>query len=187
MLLDIAFPEAADRPKAPPIPGATEAHRRLGRRLGLYHAHHLAQLQACRTALDALMAGTNGTLEGLVQALEGLDMVENYRRFGNLCGAECHALTVHHTIEDMQIFPILRRGGEGLRAVIDQLSAEHLIIHDLINRLLSATAALSHDPSVDNFAALSTLFAALERFVPSHFGYEETEIAEALGYYGVGL
>lgn len=186
MQLDISFPTAADRPKAPPIAGATEAHRRLGRRLGLYHAYHLEQLRHARQALDALLDG-NGTAEGLAKALEGLDMIENYRRFGNLCGAECHALTVHHTIEDTQIFPVLRRGSQGLRAVIDQLGAEHVIIHDLIERLLTATAAIAHDPSLENLAVLETLFAALETFVPSHFGYEEAEISEALGYFGVGL
>jgi hypothetical protein len=29
------------------------------------------------------------------------------------------------------------------------------------------------------------VFRALERVVRSHFGYEETELEEALGFYGV--
>ncbi|WP_277620938.1 hypothetical protein [Pseudophaeobacter leonis] len=38
-------------------------------------------------------------------------------------------------------------------------------------------------PSDANFAQAATIFRKLEEVVRSHFGYEETELAEAIGYY----
>ena len=35
-----------------------------------------------------------------------MEMIENLiRRVGTLCGHECQLLTLHHTIEDQEIFP----------------------------------------------------------------------------------
>ena len=47
--------------------------------------------------------------------------------------------------------------------------------------------ALSDTPSSEALADLRTIFDALHKVVASHFGYEEEELAEALGYYGVPL
>jgi len=55
----IPFLGDATRPKAPVIPGVTPAQRARGRRLGLYHRHHLEELAAVRYALDRLLAGTD--------------------------------------------------------------------------------------------------------------------------------
>ena len=39
------------------------------------------------------------------------------------------------------------------------------------------------EPGRETFAELKAAFLALERFVRSHFGYEQEELEEALGYY----
>ena len=71
----------------------------------------------------------------LLEAISSLQMTANYRLFGNLCGRECQMLTLHHTIEDHSIFPVLRQGSDGLKKVVDRLSQEHLIIHQLLEAL----------------------------------------------------
>jgi hypothetical protein len=73
----IDFLDDATRPKAPRIEGATEAHRRHGRRLAMIHRLHLQQLAQVRRVMEKVEAGEAGsdTLDG---ALAGLDMRRNY-------------------------------------------------------------------------------------------------------------
>ncbi|WP_311276068.1 hypothetical protein [Methylobacterium sp. WCS2018Hpa-22] len=76
----IPFLDDATRPKAPVIPGVTLAQRAKGRRLSLYHRHHLEELAAVRYALDRLLAGT-GAVEAVSHRMASLSMIENYRTF----------------------------------------------------------------------------------------------------------
>lgn len=186
MIHDIAFLDDETRPRAPAIEGATDAHRAHGRRLTLFHRFHLQQLALLRRALGDVERGLGdpGALAGHVSSMA---MIENYRRFGNLCGQECQLLTMHHMIEDHEIFPHLRGRSEGLRKVIDRLSAEHDVVHTLLERLEQAAAAFTAEPDTARLAALREVFNALERVVISHFGYEERELEEALGFYAIPL
>jgi iron-sulfur cluster repair protein YtfE (RIC family) len=174
------------RPLAPKIAGVTPEQRAHGKRLRLYHRHHLQELARVRQAMEQLLEG-QGSTQSLTERLGSMAMVENYRRFGTICGQQCQMLTMHHTIEDHSLFPILRTGPEGLRKVIDRLSAEHRVIHDLLMRFDASTRAIPRDPSPSAFADLRQAYEQLERFVVSHFGYEERELEEALGYYAVPI
>lgn len=191
MIEDIEFPDDSTRPTAPPIPGANVAHRAHGQRLRLFHRFHLQQLAQLRRALEELGTGSDddvtGDAEALTRQVGSMAMLENYRRFGSLCGRECQLLTLHHTIEDQEIFPHLRETGEGLRRVIDRLSAEHAIVHELLVRLEEASRGYAEDPGAETRAGLRQVFDALERVVISHFGYEERELEEAIGFYGIPL
>ncbi|MGY6569913.1 MAG: hemerythrin domain-containing protein, partial [Salinarimonas sp.] len=109
------------------------------------------------------------------------------RRVGTLCGQECQLLTLHHTIEDQEIFPRLRSQSAGLQAVINRLSQEHQIVHTLLERLEQAAIAIVREPSPQALTDLRSVFDTLHRVVVSHFGYEEEELAEALGYYRIPL
>ena len=55
------------------------------------------------------------------------------------------------------------------------------LVHELIDRLHEAAVALVSDPGAQQFAATCDIFKALEQTVRSHFSYEETELAEAIG------
>ena len=97
-------------------------------------------------------------------------------------------LTGHHGIEDAHMFPLLHHAGsEGLRKVVERLMAEHLVVHDLIEELEGAAQALVDAPTTENFAKAKAAFSDLEKCVRSHFGYEETELEEALGVIDVGI
>jgi len=183
---DIEFLDDSTRPSAPAIEGASDRHRAHGKRLTLFHRYHLQQLAQLRRALEDLGNGL-GDADALAEQVGSMAMVENYRRFGSLCGQECQLLTLHHTIEDQEIFPHLRNASDGLRKVIDRLSAEHLIVHELLVRLQQATRRFAHEPGAASLASLREVYDALERMVTSHFGYEERELEEALGFYGIPL
>ncbi|MGF0540043.1 hypothetical protein ACQQ2Q_18780 [Agrobacterium sp. ES01] len=53
----------------------------------------------------------------------------------------------------------------------------------MIIRLSRAADALAEAPSEENFIEAGNTFRKLEEVVRSHFGYEETELEEAIGYY----
>ena len=93
---------------------------------------------------------------------------------------------MHHTIEDQDIFPRLRRN-EGLRPVLDRLQAEHVTIHALSERLQTELRAIALDPAAAAASSLAEIFAVFARTVASHFGYEETQLEEALGVYRIDL
>ncbi|MFC6640281.1 hemerythrin domain-containing protein [Sulfitobacter sediminilitoris] len=122
--------------------------------------------------------------EHLKRMVLSLDMAENFRAFGSLCGRECQVLKFHHDIEGADMFPRIEAAGGGMfREIVAKLKAEHEVVHELIVRLDRAADALAKDPSETNFAEAAKTFRKLEEVVRSHFGYEETELAEAIGYY----
>jgi iron-sulfur cluster repair protein YtfE (RIC family) len=171
------------RPLAPAIPGATDAQRKRGRTLAMIHAMHLrdvAQVRALikRIEFDRAAAGV------LSETIARLEMTENLRDFGALCGRECNNLLYHHGAEEQQIFPILEaRADAGLRAVIDKLRQEHTVIHTLLEALGAQADAVMAAPGPDSYAALKDTFDKLETAIRSHFSYEETELEEALGVF----
>lgn len=182
----ISLPNDADRPKAPKIAGVTEAQRRQGQRLALFHAMHLRELAKVRRAMAGVFAG-DGSADALLVTISSMQMFANMRQFGNLCGAACEMLTGHHMIEDEYVFPVLHGRTDGLNKVVERLRAEHLVIHKLLVRVETAARMLITVPGMKSAAGLRSEFGRLEEFVASHFGYEQTELEEALGVYGVDI
>lgn len=185
--MDASILDDRDRPKAPPIAGATPEHRKAGGRLRLIHKMHIAALDETRQMMEFVEAGQAG-VDGLASHIDTMGLTANIRSFGSLCGRECQFLEFHHTAEDQEIFPVLYgEGSEGLRRVIERLSLEHGLVHRLIERLAANVEGIKKDPTPQTFAIAKDTFARLYDVVISHFGYEEGELEEALGYHGVAL
>lgn len=185
--MDATHLDDRDRPRSPPIPGATADHRRIGRKLRLIHEMHVAALDE---TMEMMTRVESGELEAhrLAAQVDTMELTGNIRKFGNLCGRECQFLDFHHTAEDNEIFPVLYRNGtEGLKRVIDRLSLEHQVVHQLLERLADDVNGIQLDPTPRTFAMARATFARLYDVVLSHFAYEETELEEALGYHGVVL
>ncbi|MBA4799917.1 MAG: hemerythrin domain-containing protein [Rhizobiales bacterium] len=179
---ELTLDEAA-RPKAPPVPEATDVHRYQGRQLAQIHSHHLREMAQIGAILARIETG-GAPPEHLRQIVLSLDMAENFQAFGSLCGRECHVLKFHHDIESADMFPRLKAAGGGrFGAVVAKLMAEHEVVHELIVRLARAAEALADAPTEANFILAGKTFRKLEAVVRSHFGYEETELEEAIGYY----
>jgi hypothetical protein len=182
----LALPEA-DRPKMPAIAGATEAHRRAGGQLALIHNHYLSEMDRMGAVLDRIAAGDSPP-EELAAIILSSDMRRNLHAAGTICGHQCQVLTMHHNIEEFSMFPELENAGNtALAAVVAQLRREHKIVHALLDRLEAAAADLMRDPTPAHFDTAHTVFRHLKTVVTSHFSYEETEIAEAIGFYLGGV
>ncbi|MCB1332044.1 MAG: hemerythrin domain-containing protein [Maritimibacter sp.] len=183
---DLTLDEAA-RPKAPKVQAATDMHRRQGRQLATIHRHHLMEMARIGAVLARIEAG-DAPPENLRRIVLSLDMAENFRAFGSLCGRECQVLKFHHDIEGADMFPRIEAAGEGMfRGVVAKLLSEHEVVHELIVRLGRAADALVEDPQEANFNQAAATYRKLEAVVRSHFGYEETELAEVIGYYLGGI
>lgn len=179
---DLTLDEDA-RPKSPSVPEATDRHRRQGRQLAAIHRHYLMEMAQIGAVLARIEA-RDSPPDNLRQIVLSLDMAENFRVFGTLCGRECQVLKFHHDIESADMFPRIEAAGGGMfREVVAKLMSEHEVVHELIVRLGRAADRLAEDPSEENLAQAAATFRKLEEVVRSHFGYEETELEEAIGYY----
>lgn len=182
-LLDDLSLDEATRPKAPIVPEAKDIHRRQGQQLAAIHSQYLREMAQIGAILTRIEAG-DAPPEHLKRIVVSLDMAENFRAFGSLCGRECQVLKFHHDIEGADMFPRIEAAGGGMFGeVVAKLKAEHEVVHELIVRLGRAADKLAEEPSEANFAQAARTFRKLEEVVRSHFGYEETELAEAIGYY----
>lgn len=184
MIDDIEFLDDATRPRAPRLEGLTPAQRAAGEHLRMIHDHLRDNMRVLRQLIARAAAG-EVTAEVVAAETEDLVMVTNFRRFGTLCGQYCQFVHGHHSIEDQSIFPALSAKSEALRKVSERLRAEHVVVHELLVRLVAALNALVTDPGAAKFAAARELYEALERVLLSHLGYEEEEIGDALGYYNL--
>jgi hemerythrin-like domain-containing protein len=175
------------RPKAPPIAGATLEHRLAGRKLAFIHEMHIAALDETKAMMEKVQADELQAVR-LADHIGSLQLVQNYRMFGNLCGRECQFLDFHHTSEDREIFPTLRTmGGEGLKNVIDRLAAEHVVVHELLEQLADQVVDIQAEPGPRTFAKAKKTFDLLYKTIRSHFEYEQSELEEALGFYEIPL
>ena len=184
MLLDIGFLDDATRPTVPKLEGLTEAQKAPGEHLKEIHDHLRHNMVVIRALIDRAAAGTV-TVEEVAEQTSGMEMVSNFRRFGNLCGQYCQVVNTHHSIEDYHLFPALAAQSEGYRKVAERLQAEHGVVHALLERQIEALNALAGSPTAENFADAREVFEALERVLLSHLGYEEEQIGDALGYYEI--
>ena len=68
----------------------------------------------------------------------------------------------------------------------ERLQAEHVVVHELLVRQIDTLNALAREPSSSRFEDARVVYEALGRVLLSHLGYEEEEIGDALGYFGIG-
>lgn len=108
-LEELNLDEAA-RPKAPPVPEATDMHREQGRQLAAIHRHYLMEMAQIGAVLARIEA-REAPPEHLKRIVPSLDMAENFRAFGSLCGRECQVLKFHHDIEATHMFPRVEAAG----------------------------------------------------------------------------
>jgi iron-sulfur cluster repair protein YtfE (RIC family) len=179
--------EKGIRPSKPDLGTVQPDTRRAGRHLAAIHRHYLGDLARIAEVLQRVKAGDAPPAE-LAHIVLDTDMAQNLRAVGTICGQECGVLKMHHDIEEQSIFPLLHgRGTSQIKAIVDRLQAEHLVVHEILERLAVAADTLSEVPSAENFEHTNEIFDRLLSIVRSHFHYEETTLEEALGAFGVNI
>lgn len=184
MLLNIDFLDDATRPPLQKLDGLTDDQRGPGEHLRMIHDHLRDNMSTLAKLIERANAGTV-TPAQIAAETGDLAMVANYRRFGNLCGQYCQVVHTHHSIEDHHLFPVLAQQSPGFKAIADRLRAEHVVVHELLERLVDALNALASEPSQSRFEDTKTVYHALERVLLSHLNWEEDAMGDALGYFGI--
>lgn len=173
--------EFGERPSMPALQNMTKAEHRAGLHLAAIYRMHLRDMQRLTHMLEQVEQGAVSP-EVFAQEVSNVELTHNMRMFGTMCGRECQVLTFHHDAEEHMIFPQLEQQNiQALSRVVERLKQEHLIVHELITRLETAAQALVQNPDEHNLAKTKATFAQLHTVVISHFGYEETELRQALG------
>lgn len=184
MLLNIQFLDDATRPPLQVLEGLTDEQRGAGQHLRMVHDHLRDNMKTLGKLIERANAGSVSRAE-ISAETNDMAMVANYRRFGNLCGQHCGIVNTHHSIEDAHVFPALAMQGAGFRAIANRLTAEHVVVHELLERLVDALNALAAEPTPGRFEDARTVYHALERVLLSHLGWEEEAMGDAMGYFGL--
>ncbi|UOA30812.1 hypothetical protein DSM110093_00571 [Sulfitobacter sp. DSM 110093] len=175
------------RPPKPQLGKVTDSQRQAGRHLAAIHRHYLKDLARIAQVMARIEGGETPPAD-LAHIVLHTEMAKNFAAAGTLCGQQCWALTMHHNIEEQSIFPQLQaRGSVAVRTIVDRLRAEHEVVHALLERLGKAAESLTAAPSATDFAETRAIFDRLVSVVQSHFHFEETALAEALGVYQVDI
>lgn len=182
MIDDIQFLDDATRPAPVKLEGLTDGQRASGLHLKEVHNHLRENMLTLGRLIERAASGCVSAAEVTAEA-SALAMVGNYRRFGNLCGQHCQIVNLHHSIEDEALFPGIAAQGLAFKAIADRLRAEHVVVHELLVRLITALGTLANHPGPEHFDDAVTIYRALERVLLSHLGYEEDAIGDALGYF----
>jgi alkanesulfonate monooxygenase SsuD/methylene tetrahydromethanopterin reductase-like flavin-dependent oxidoreductase (luciferase family) len=174
------------RPTGPvPDPGRSYlAHdRAVGQHLVDVHDGLRAELEQLRGLIEQVAAGAMDAGSARSHIAE-MTLRQNDWTLGAYCASYCRIVTTHHTIEDQSVLPHLRSADPRLAPVVDRLQEEHLVIHDLLERVDRALVGLVSDP----VAGMTGLRAAVDLLTDgllSHLSYEERELVEPLARLGM--
>ena len=179
--------DPAERPHAPQHPGAlaTPAGRIAQRTLRGIHDHLRAEMAQVLRAVRAV--ATDQVVAGQARAVvAGMSMGASYRSLGSFCGQYCSVVDVHHRIEDAALFPDLRAADPELGPVLDRLSVEHVVVHEVLVELDRALVAMV-TAGADELPAVQDALQRLSDDLLDHLAYEEEELLPALGRLGTRI
>jgi len=176
--------DEAARPRRPGPP-AGAAYTRAGRAT----SRHLIQIHdMLRSELASLRDLIAQVRDGLVSAgearsqLNEMTMRQNNWTMGAYCQSYCRVVTHHHFAEDAMVFPHLRARESGLGQVLDRLSEEHVVIHEVLDAVDRALVAYIAQPG--DLTELQEAVDLLTDTLLSHLAYEESQLLEPLARYG---
>ncbi len=185
-LTDHGLWDEAARPTAPPpLPGQrySEQGQAVAALLVDVHGMLRAELRQLRDLLVAVVRGQASAADAR-GAINALTMRQHDWSIEGYCAQFCRVVTAHHSIENAWVFPHLRRSDGGLGPVVDRLEAEHLVIHEVIQRTDRALASFLGDES--RIGDLHVAVDVLTDTLLSHLAYEEQQLLEPLARFGFG-
>jgi len=176
--------DEAARPTRPAAraPGDyTSAGRAAGAQLVRVHDMLRRELAGIRDLITQVQKGAIDAGQARSE-LSQMTMRQNNWTLGAYCENYCRVVTQHHSIEDAAVFPHLRTREPGLGPVLDRLSEEHGLIHQVIDSVDRALVGYISHP--DDLTELQDVTDLLTDTLLSHLAYEERELIEPLARYG---
>jgi hypothetical protein len=99
-------------------------------------------------------------------------------RFG--CWNYCRFVHGHHSLEDMALFPMVRKHDPTLNSVVDKLEYDHLAVHHITERIVETADRVPGDPSGIARFELVRHLADLETHLLEHLELEENTLQPLL-------
>ncbi|MFJ8963858.1 LLM class flavin-dependent oxidoreductase [Lentzea sp. NPDC102401] len=172
--------DESKRPKGP-APEAdavyTASGRAMGRQLIGVHNHLRDELTKVRSIVDQVADGILDVGEARSE-INTMTMRQNNWTMGAYCESYCRLVTLHHTLEDTSLYPQLREGDARLGPVLDRLTEEHQVIHEVLERLDAALVATVAEPH--RIGEVQKAVDLLTDTLLSHLSYEEGELVEPM-------
>jgi len=176
--------DEATRPRAPRHDDAsgTPASRAAAQMLVGVHAHLRSELEQIRDVVAEVVAG-HSTAAVARSLINEMSMRQNYWSLGAFCATYCRVLTIHHAIEDSNLFVDLKSRDAELAPVIERLSEEHEVVAAVLTRLDAALVAMIDDPQ--HLSRVQVEVARLTDVLLSHLDYEEEELLGPIARLGI--
>jgi hemerythrin-like domain-containing protein len=148
------------------------------------HDHLREELSRVRALVAEVAAGT---LEAGAarDEIHTMTMRQNNWTLGAYCASYCRLVTMHHMAEDRMLYPRLRRMEPRLAPVLDRLTKEHHMIHEVLERVDEALVAMVNGPG--GIEELSAAVDELTGTLLAHLSYEEDELVEPLDRLPLGF
>lgn len=144
----------------------------------LVHEHLRTELRELQEAAAQVAAGALDPIAAR-SLLNRMAMRQNYWTLGAFCAQYCRVVNMHHTIEDYQMFPSLRREDRSLKPVLDKLQGEHEVIAEQIDQVDRALVEMMNDPG--KLDVVRRVADELGDMLLSHLAYEEDQLLGPLG------
>jgi iron-sulfur cluster repair protein YtfE (RIC family) len=172
------------RPTRPAPPPGT-VYTRLGRYIGGHlievHDHLRTELGQVRELIHQVRQGAIDA-GGARSVINEMTLRQHDWALGAYCASYCRFVTGHHMLEDEAVFPHLRAREAGLGPVIDRLTGEHKIIHQVLSDVDQALVDHLRNPT--DLAGLQQAVDLLTDTLLSHLAYEEAQLVEPLARHG---
>jgi hypothetical protein len=183
-LSDVTLWDESARPtrtESAPDVTYTRVGRAVGSHLITVHDHLRAELDKIRELIESVESGVVSPSDAIT-SLDQFAIRQNNWTIGAYCAAYYRMIAIHHGLEDSDVFPHLRTCEAQLEPVIDRLTEEHHVIHDVLEGLDRALVNLVTTP--EDFTELRRATDILTDALLSHLSYEERELVEPLARYG---
>lgn len=178
--------DEATRPRAPRHDDAktTRGGELSAQMLVNVHAHLRSELEQIRGVVAEVATGHSSP--ALARSLiNRMSMRQNYWSLGAFCATYCRVLTIHHAIEDSNLFVDLKLRDAELAPVIERLSEEHEVVAAVLTRLDAALVAMVDEP--EQLTEVQTEVERLANILLSHLDYEEQELLGQIARLGITI
>jgi hemerythrin-like domain-containing protein len=178
--------DEATRPRAPRHDDAvgTASGRASAQMLSSVHAHLRSELDQIRGVVAEVAVGRSSAAVAR-SLINEMSMRQNYWSLGAFCATYCRVLTIHHALEDANLFVDLKSRDAELTPVIERLSEEHEVVAAVLTRLDAAQVAMVDD--AEHLTRVQNEVDRLTDILLSHLAYEEQELLGPIARLGIGI
>ena len=169
------MPPHAPAPTTSPDPQPTTHGEALMAELRWVHDAIRRDLDTVRTLSVDVRDGAPPAV--ITDAISGLQTNGPLWKLRVNCLHYCRFVHSHHHLEDVALFPELRRANPALAPVVDRLESDHRVVSDYLDEIEASVRNLGREDSHPTRERIVSALDALAEHLLAHLAFEEREIA----------